>query len=325
MSRFAQYRSFYQFRSPNGQPDYSDLNYWASHPWKWDPADSIPAPLRAEKRDTAADVFFLHPTTYTSGSMDGQNARIDHDLLNAKTDYSTILYQASAFNQRARIFAPRYRQAHVSTFFMKDSLKAGEAFDLAYRDIKSSFEYYLQHWNRGRPIIIAAHSQGSYLAKRLLREYFDGKKLQQQLVAAYVIGWALPPDYFSRMKACADSVQTACLCSWRSFKKGYIPYYVRWEKATAVVTNPLTWKTTEESAPRTLHRGSVLRDFNKLHLHAVDAQAHKGVLWMARPRFPGSFLLLSRNYHIGDINLFYVNLRHNVAQRISAYYQGKPR
>jgi hypothetical protein len=38
-----------------------------------------------------------------------------------------------------------------------------------------------------------------------------------------------------------------------------------------------------------------------------------------KPRFPGSFLYRIRNYHIGDINLFYLNIRHNVETRLKGY------
>ena len=53
-------------------------------------------------------------------------------------------------------------------------------------DVKAAFQYYLEHYNNGRPIIIASHSQGTTHAKRLLKEFFDGTALQHQLVAAYL-------------------------------------------------------------------------------------------------------------------------------------------
>ena len=34
------------FKSENGKPDYSRLEYWAAHPDKWDPSDTVPAPLK---------------------------------------------------------------------------------------------------------------------------------------------------------------------------------------------------------------------------------------------------------------------------------------
>lgn len=319
-SPFSHYSKNYNFKIA-GNPDYSDLNYWAAHPCKWDPSDSIPTSLFNQERDTLADVFFLHPTTYTTGTMSNrQNASIDDKILNAKTDYTTILYQASVFNQHCRVFAPRYRQAHISSFFMKDTNLANESFDIAYNDLKTAFEYYLQHWNQGRPIIIAAHSQGSKHAERLLKEFFDSKNLKEKLIVAYIIGWPVPNNYFSKLNMCNDSLETGCLCSWRTFKKGFTPYYIKSEKGAVLVTNPLTWKTTKEYASEKLHTGSILRDFNKIYVHSTDAQISNGMLWVSRPDFPGSVFYLSRNYHIGDINLFYINLRQNIEQRIRSYY-----
>ena len=319
-SPYSRFQNDYSFKSVEDSPDYGDLNYWAAHPWKWDPSDSVPLPLRYQQRDSIADVFFLHPTTYTTGSMSNrQNASIDDRLLNAKTDYSTILYQASVFNQHCRVFAPRYRQAHISSFFMQDSAKANISLEVAYEDLKKAFEYYLEHWNQGQPIIIASHSQGSKHAERLLKEFFENKNLREKLVVAYIIGWPVPGNYFSDLKICEDSLQTGCLCSWRTFRKGFVPYYVKAEKETAVVTNPLTWKTNDEYASEKLHRGSILKDFNKIQLHTTDAQISDGVLWVSKPEFPGSLFYLNRNYHIGDINLFYLNLRENIEQRIKNF------
>ncbi|MEO7984502.1 MAG: DUF3089 domain-containing protein [Bacteroidota bacterium] len=296
------------------------MNYWGAHPWKWDPSDSVPAPLRQQPRDSAADVFFVHPTTYTSKrKMKGQNAAIDNAYTNAKTDYTSLLYQASVFNNQSRVFAPRYRQAHIETFFEKDKQKQANAFDLAYEDVKTSFEYYLKTWNQGRPIIIAAHSQGSLLAERLLRDYFEGKPLLDKLVVAFIFGWPVQKDYFSSLKMCEDSLQTGCICSWRTFKNGFVPFYLKKENDYSYVTNPLTWTTGPEYAPRTLNKGSVLTKFNTIYKKTTDAQTSNGFLYVSKPRFPWSFLYFTRNYHIADINLYYLNIRENVKSRIEMF------
>jgi hypothetical protein len=314
------FKSNYTFKSPDGNPDYSDLNYWAAHPWKWDPSDSVPAPLRAEPKDSLADVFFLYPTTYVETiKLKKQNADIDDGYLNAKTDYSTILFQASVFNQQCRVFAPRYRQAHIKTFFSADKEKAARAFELAYKDLKSSFEYYLKTWNAGKPIIIASHSQGSFLAERLLKDYFEGTPLQNKLVVAYIIGWPVPKNYFTSLKMCEDSLQTGCICSWRTLRKGFIPYYLRKENGNSYVTNPLTWTTGNEYAPRNLNKGSVLTKFNTVYTQTTNAQISNGLLYVKKPKFPWSFLFFTRNYHVADFNLFYLNVRENVKQRIDAF------
>ena len=321
-NKYQAFKSRYQFKSSDGNPDYSNLDYWAAHPWKWDPSDSIPKPLKNETRDSTADVFFLYPTTYTLRTkLKKQNADIDDDYINAKTDYSTILYQASVFNGQCRIFSPRYRQAHISNFFEKDKEKAAKTFDLAYSDLKVAFEYYLQHWNNGRPIIIAGHSQGAMMAERLLLDYFQNKPLQNKLVAAYIIGWPVPKEYFSSLKMCTDSLQTGCICSWRTFRHGYIPFYLKNENVNSYVTNPITWTTTEEHAPKELNRGSVLAKFNKVYKHTTDAQISNGLLYVKKPKFPWSFFYFKKNYHIADINLFYVNLRENIRQRIRMFWK----
>lgn len=319
----------YNFKSNNGKPDYNDLNYWAAHPYKHDPSDSIPKPLRNgsgnyQIQDSTVDVFFLHPTTYTRHRRKvpkNLNADIDDRGLNAKTDYTTILYQASVFNQQGRVFAPRYRQAHISLFFTKNKAKADSAFEIAYQDLKLAFEYYLQHWNNGKPVIIASHSQGSKLGERLLKEFFENTPLQKQLVAAYIVGWSVPKEYFSSLKMCNDSLQTGCICSWRTLRKGFIPHFFPDENGNSFVTNPLSWTTAEGYVSKKFNRGSVLTNFNKIYEHTTDAQIHNGFLWVKKPKFPWSFLYFRRNYHIGDINLFYLNIRENVRQRIVAYFR----
>jgi len=318
--KYLAFRKNYQFKSGDGKPGYDDLNYWAAHPWKKDPSDSVPAPLQNQWWDSAADVFFLHPTTFTKRKYRNiHNASIDDDYINAKTDYSSILYQASVFNQQCRVFAPRYRQAHIYNFFKKDKKNADAAFDLAYEDIKSSFEFYVRTWNNGRPVIIASHSQGSLLAERLLSDFFENKPLMNRLVAAYIIGWPVPKEYFTSLKFCEDSLQTGCICSWRTVRRGFVPYFIRNEKGNSYVTNPLTWTTGNEYAPRNLNKGSVLLRFNKIYTKTTDAQVSNGLLYIRKPKFPWSFLYFTRNYHVADINLYYMNLRENISRRIAMF------
>lgn len=310
----------YPFKSSNSIPDYSNLNYWASHPWKEDPADHIPSSLQNRNKDSVADVFFIHPTTYTEVAMSmGWNADIDNKEINKKTDGGTILYQASVFNQHCRIFAPRYRQANLKAFFTPDKSASDNAFDIAYDDVRTAFEYYLKYYNNNRPIIIASHSQGTLHAGRVLKEFFEDKPLQKKLVCAYIIGLPVFQTYFKELQPCKDSTATACFVSWRTFKEEYIPRFVRNEKEKAVVTNPLTWSLDENFAPSTLNQGGILKDFNKIIPGLVQAQVHGNILWVNKPQFFGSVFLTMKNYHIADYNLFYVNIRENVETRIRSF------
>ena len=310
----------YVFNAAAGVPDFSNLNFWAAHPWKKDPSDNIPAPIANQPQDSLADVFFIYPTTYTEPAMAmGWNADITNAEINKKTDEGTILYQASVFNQHARVFAPRYRQANLQAFFTTDKKVAAKAFNLAYEDVRNAFEYYLKNYNHGRPIIIASHSQGTLHAGRLLKEFFEGKALQQKLVCAYIVGLPVFKDYFKELHPCTDSTAIGCFVSWRTFKEDYVPEIVLSEKQQAYVTNPLTWTLSEDPAPAALNKGGMLRDFNKLIPGLVHAQVHGNILWVNKPQFFGSIFLTMKNYHIADYNLFYSNIRANVETRIRAY------
>ena len=313
----------YAFHSSNGKPDYYNLDYWAAHPWKKNPSDNTPAFL-SSIRDSIADVFFIYPTTYLDPLLGlGWNAPIDDENINRKTDNTAILYQASVFNSSCRIFAPRYRQANLKAFYTSEKSAADSAFEIAYRDIADAFQFYLKNYNHGRPIIIASHSQGTLHAGHLLKDFFENKELQKQLVCAYIIGLPVFTNYFSQLPPCNDSSSTGCFVSWRSFKKGAHPAFVEKEKEKAIVTNPLTWKTDGQFASSKLNKGGILKNFDKLYPNIVSAQVNGNILWVSKPRFFGNIFLRSKNYHIADYNLFYNNIRENVRQRISTFLRNK--
>ncbi len=305
-------------------PDYSNPAHWAALPDKSDPADRVPdKALQDEQPNAEVDVFFLHPTTYTGDKGEDQwNAAIDDTKLNKKTDNSTILHQASIFNGSGRVYAPRYRQAHLNAYFTSDKASAKQAFQLAYEDVKAAFEYYLEHYNQGRPIIIATHSQGTTHGTELIREYFDGKPLGRQLVVAYLVGMPVPIDYFETFGACQDALDTRCICSWRSWERGHTPRRFDHEQGI-LVTNPLIWTTSDTYARPTINEGTVLKRFGKVKKGIADAQIHKSILWVNKPKFFGSFLMKFKNYHVADFNLFYMNVRKNARQRVEAFLNRK--
>ncbi len=316
---YSKYTRNYNFNSTNSNPDYTDLNYWAAHPYKKDLADSIPAPLKKDYRyDSSVDIFFLYPTSLTDPDDKRWNADINDASLNAKTDYSSILYQASAFNEY-RLFSPRYRQAHFRSYFSTDTAAALAAFELAYQDIRNAFKYYLDHYNNGKPIVIASHSQGTTHALRLLKEFFDQTALREKLVAAYLVGMYIPENYFSNLSICKDPSQTNCFCGWRTYRVNYVPPFVEKETIKSSVTNPLTWRDSTDLATADLNKGAILRKFNRVYYNVSDAKINGGIVWTKKPKFPGSFMLRTKNYHVGDINLYYYSIRENIHQRVNAY------
>ncbi|MDZ4749808.1 MAG: DUF3089 domain-containing protein [Saprospiraceae bacterium] len=303
-------------------PDYTDLKNWSALPTLHDSADCVPiAEWTDEQPDSRVDVFFIHPTTYTGKSGQNKwNASLSDTKLNQSTDTYPIRYQASIFNGAGKVYAPRYRQAHLNCFFTKKTVDASRALELAYDDVHAAFQYYLDHYNQGRPFIIASHSQGTFHAKRLLHDFVDGQPLQDQLVVAYLVGLTVPSDLYENIKPCTSPNETNCFCSWRTFKEGYIPKKLHFPDTNFVVTNPVTWDASVPSCDQKVQIGGVLRDFYQVYPHLVYTSIHEDLLWVTKPKFPGSFLLTTKNYHIGDYNFFYADIRKNAQDRVKAFF-----
>jgi hypothetical protein len=316
--------ALFQAAPKTPKPDYTLLDNWAAHPDRHDTADSVPSnsTFRDEQATSQADVFFLHPTTFTKGRDGNQwNADLNDTALNAKTDGVSILYQASIFNGVGKIYAPRYRQAHLYAFFTKDTASAHLAFELAYQDVRAAFVQYLEKWNQGRPIIIAAHSQGMMHAKRLMDEFFDKKPLRNRLVMAYILGLPISKTAFQTIPLCENPDQTGCYVTWRTFRMGYEPKAIFPTGNQYAVVNPLTMRSDTTVGAKVQHEGAVLFGFQQSPVQMLETQIHNGILWSSKPQFRGSFLYRTGIYHAGDFNLFYVNVRHDVERRLGLFWK----
>lgn len=303
-------------------PEYARTEHWAALPDKRDAADRTPCGARDEQNTAAVDVFFLYPTTYTGTrrAERGWNADVNDAALNAKTDSSSILFQASIFNGAGRVFAPRYRQAHLHVFYGKDKKSAAQALEVAYADVLAAFEHYLKNWNQGRPFIIAGHSQGARHATFLLRDRVQGTPLERQLVAAYLVGWPVPKDFFQTLRPCQSATDTECYCTWRTWERRYGRRKAF--QPEVVCTNPLLWTTAEgRYASADANLGGVVQPFCTVRPNFTDAEVCKGILLAKKPKFPGSILFVRKNYHIGDLNLYYMNVRENAQRRAEAFLQ----
>ncbi|MBP9132527.1 MAG: DUF3089 domain-containing protein [Saprospiraceae bacterium] len=313
--------SFFQFLFAQDVKniDYSNPDNWAALPQKRDNADLIPGNIGTDLQgDSKVDVFFVYPTSYTNALKDGKwNADIDDIQINNETDENSIKYQASLFNQVGKIYAPRYRQAHISVYFTANRDTALKALDFAYQDVKSAFDYYIHNYNQGRPFIIASHSQGTTHAIRLIKECIEGKSIEKQMVVAYLAGMPLDSGYLAT-PACDFPDQFHCTCSWRTFIHDYTPEYVTIENTT-IVTNPISWLSNTDYTAWKEHKGAVLKDFKKVRPGIISAKRAGNILWIKEPKIKGFRLLKIKNFHIGDYNLFYKDIQENAILRSNAF------
>lgn len=300
-------------------PKYEDLKFWASHPEKKDPADSVPeASVLKDRQNLAeADVFFVHPTTYLVAKH--WNGDLNDESLNERTDQMPIRTQASVFNDCCKIYAPRYRQAALFVF-MEDTTEGKQALDLAYEDVKTAFLYYMKNWNRGRPWILASHSQGTRHSVKLLKELIVNSEYSKNLVAAYTIGFPYKASD-TGLQPCVNEFQTGCVINWNSYEWGSRPIRLgeRYDSETLCI-NPLSWKKDEEYAPRSENSGSIARNFRSLVPVIADAQCNKGALWVHEPEIRG-FPSLGKDdsLHLVDYHLFYASIRKNARDRVEKF------
>ncbi len=307
-------------------PDYSNAAHWASLPTKSDAADRLPKDIALTdgQAGAKADVFFVYPTIFTGKPNNAHhwNAALSDEVLAKNIQESTILNQASLFNGTCRIYSPYYRQAHLYAFYTDNKDDGSQSLELAYQDVKAAFVYYLQNYNQDRPIVIASHSQGSYHAERLLKDFFDGKVLKDKLVAAYLIGRAIKPDAFATIRPSEKPDEVGVWASWNTFAKNHFPKDYEKYFRQSLSTNPLLWNSSDAFAAKELNSGGVGPGF-KYAPQLADAQNHQGMLWINKPYIKGRAFIKTKRWHYADINLFYMNMRENVALRVAKYLELK--
>jgi hypothetical protein len=155
-----------------------------------------------------------------------------------------------------------------------------------------------------------------------LKEFFDGKPLQRNLIAAYLIGSKILQKEFKNIKVLNDKAATGGFISWNTYKKNNLPKsYEKWYKG-GVVTNPITWDSNEIGA-RALHKG-VLASDKKIYPQSLSVQKVDGMLWSSLPKIKKRFLLsFIKNYHFADINLFWKDIQENAVQRTQTWLSQK--
>lgn len=308
------------FTSKTAVIDYSETKHWAVYAG----ISSEGKALGAISDSTTADVFYVYPTLFIDKKDTNWNAAIDDANVSSDVIKWILPYQAAAWADAGRLFVPFYRQNHYRAFFKAYISEGGsEAIAFAYADVKAAFDYYMAFENKGRPIILAGHSQGSLHLKKILQEYFDGKPLQKQLVAAYLIGTRVMEDEFSALRPLISPHQIGGYVSWNSYKKGKYPKYYDWYN-NAITTNPITWDNSNESLIKD-HKGLLYYD-NVLYDKSLEVEKINGMLWVSLPKVPKRFLMsFVKDYHRFDVTLFWEDIRQNALQRVEAFSHEKLR
>jgi hypothetical protein len=286
-----------------------------------------------------AEIFFIHPTSYLQKSH--WNAPLD----DSESQWRARLFvrsQASAFNDIGEVWAPKYRQATFGAF-LTSRADAARALDFAYRDVAAAFDWFVAHAPKDRPIILAAHSQGSLHLMRLLAERIKGRPEAKRIVAAYVVGWpiSVTADLPALgLPACETAGEARCILAWQSFAEPADPKMItdvydvsRGETglpragSPMLCVNPLTG-TRGAAAPAAANLGTLVPNENltegRLETPGVPARCDvRGFLLIAGPPALGPYVLPGNNYHVYDYALFWLNIRRDAAARLATFEKAK--
>ena len=305
-------------------PDYFLKKNWSALPFRVDAADVIPKDEEwINDSEKKVDVFYLYPTIYQKGKT--WNADVNNKSLNRSIDKFPVKFQASVFNHVARVYVPRYRQSIAKVWDDPQAPNHKASLDLAYEDIKNAFEHYLKYYNNDRPIIIASHSQGSYLAIKLLQDYFQNTQMKNKLVAAYVVGYGIEKDYFSNLSPCKEEKDIFCYLTWASFRHDYDKEkrvgkldHLLYEN---VCINPISWNQSREFVAADNSDGGIMLKIKRKEKRKNSAQISEHNMLLVKTKYPLVRLPFYKSYHILDYNLFWFDIRKNAAARVKHYLE----
>lgn len=276
-----------------GEPDYGDSTQWY-----------------IVDRGAGVDLFYIVSTEcgdYTVNGKEYHYADTYSDSIRAKL-YGEMVGVDQLLSGNLNYYSPYYRQVTMQTY-TDDSL-VDARMPLAYGDVGKAFAYYLEHYNGGRPFILAGFSQGAMAVVDLLKAMDDDT--YSRLVAAYVIGYKVTADdeHIRPAKDSGDLGVTICYNSVRD-NSCAIPLL---SDGNRMAINPVNWRTDVTPAlfvdPRYGDTLTATLDTTSLLLHIGG---------YTRDDYMLPLIGKEGNYHCLDISLYSECLRRNIALRANVF------
>ena len=284
--------------------------------------------LESDVENKTADVFFLCPTIYSDEN--NFNMPLGDDKINASFIGATNM-EKGIYDGDARFFAPYYRQAGLTVYKMPEDERE-QYLSFAYKDIRAAFEYYMNNYNNGRPIVLAGFSQGADMCIRLVKDCFADEKRQSLLVACYAIGWRVTEDDVKscpQLKFAEGESDTGVVVAFNSEAESVTSSLLIPDGTKTLAINPLNWKTDGTPADKSLNKGACFTDYNGEIVSEIPAltgayiDEQRGALKVTDVTsgdYPPVLDIFEDGvYHLYDYQFFYRNLQENVKTRIDAF------
>jgi hypothetical protein len=170
------------------------------------------------------DCFYVYPTV--SNDTTGNS-----DMVAGPEELSVIRVQFARFGSQCRVYAPLYRQVTLTALraFIAGRPTTADRV-LPYNDVLDAWNYYIEHDNHGRGVVLIGHSQGSLVLTQLIKNEIDGKPLQARIISALLLGTSLlvprgkdVGGAFQHMALCHSAKQTGCVITYASFRSNSPP------------------------------------------------------------------------------------------------------
>lgn len=170
------------------------------------------------------DCFYVYPTV-------SNDTTANSDMVAGPEELSVIRAQFARFGSQCRVYAPLYRQVTLTALraFMAGRLTTADRL-LPYNDVLDAWNYYLEHDNNGRGVVLIGHSQGSFVLMDLIKKEIDGKPVQSRIISALLLGTSLPVPRgkdvggaFQHLPLCHSAKQTGCIITYASFRANAPP------------------------------------------------------------------------------------------------------
>ncbi|HEY6969703.1 MAG TPA: DUF3089 domain-containing protein [Candidatus Angelobacter sp.] len=211
--------------------DYSNGDNWLCRPGRQDACaidlttTVISASGKLKRESWAAnanapiDCFYVYPTVSTDPTGNS-------DMIPKPEEKAVIRAQFARFASKCLPYAPMYRQITLTALRAAISGKPMPMDRaLAYNDVLDAWNYYLEHDNKGRGVVLIGHSQGSAVLTQLIKSEIDGKPVQSRIISALLLGTSLPVPKgkdvggaFQHMPLCHSANQTGCVITYASFR-----------------------------------------------------------------------------------------------------------
>lgn len=280
------------------------------------------------------DVFYITPTCiWDWKASDGtvqHYMNIDNSEQRAAVDESNRL-AAALFTKSCRFYSPYYRQITMNSW-MQSPGEIEKRYAVAHKDVVTAFNYYMEHLNAGRPFILAGHSQGAKAVLELLKHTVSEKQ-SARLVAAYMFGFEVKQsdlDNHKLLKPAKDSLDCGVVVCYNSVSTSAAISPLM--QNNVVCINPINWRTDNTYATPKENLGSVFFNENGVSdtiFHKVGAKVNPAIHTVIIDGLSDDDYYIPSigqifpkgNYHVQEINLYFLNLQKNIEQRIKTFKQ----